>query len=125
MNSQPKPSLQVSMFSIPNEYKTALAKAAAMAISEGKKKSINTIILEALDAYLLTPEDIQQKPLLPKLPLKHYTVRMDADMKLRLGEMAATWQIRTGIPVTMNAVVNTAILLHLQKIIPGFDLPPK
>jgi hypothetical protein len=50
---------------------------------------------------------------------------MDADMKLRLGEMAATWQIRTGIPVTMNAVVNTAILLHLQKIIPGFDLPPK
>lgn len=117
--------LPVSMFSIPNEYKIALTKAAAMAITEGKRKSINNVIIEALDSYFLTPADLQREPSLPTSPLHHYTVRMPAEMKEQLTRTAATWQIRTGIPVTMNAVVNTAILLHLQKLIPGFDLPSR
>lgn len=123
MTNSSKNGLQVSMFSIPEEIKTALTRLSAMSVMSGPKKSINTCILEALEAYLSTPEDEQHEPSLPNLPLRHYTVRTDENTKQRLARTAAAWQIRTGIPVTMNAVVNTAILIYLQKQLPDFKLP--
>lgn len=118
-----KNGLQVSMFSIPDEIKAALTRVSAMSVMAGPKKSINTCILEALESYLSIPEGDQQNPELPKLPLRHYTVRMNEDTKQKLTRTAAAWQIRTGVPVTMNAVVNTAILIYLQKHLPDFELP--
>lgn len=115
--------LKASMFSLPDALRSGLAQASAQSVMTGDRKSINTCILEAIEAYLSLPNEQQTEPALSGLPLKHYTVRMPGDMKHKLTMTAAAWQIRIGIPVTMNAVVNTAILLYLQSRIAGFRLP--
>lgn len=116
--------LKVSMFQIPEQIRAGLLQVAALSAMTGPRKSINTCILEAIEAYLSTPEDKKPEPCVPKLPLRHYTVRMDAALKHKLSMTAAAWQIRLGIPVPMNAIVNTAVVLYIQKIISGFKLPP-
>lgn len=110
-----KQKLKVSFFQIPGDYKTGLTKLAAKSVLEGNKKSINTIILEAVDGYLALDLNTQPKPEIKLSPLLPYTVRMTDEMKSRIGTCAANWQLNTGLPITMNAVVNTAIQLHVSK----------
>lgn len=119
----PRAGLYVSMFQIPEPSRTGLLQVSAQSVMTGPKKSINSCILEALDYYLSLPVEQQAEPKLPKLPLRHYTVRMSDEMKQQLAKTAASWQIKRGIPTTMNAVVNTSILVYLQNQIPGFELP--
>lgn len=115
--------LKVSMFQIPEQSRTGLVQASAQSTATGNRKSMNTCILEAIEAYFLMEGEAQPNPRLPKLPLRQFTVRMPEGMKQHLSKVAAEWQIKLGVPVTMNAVVNTAILHYLQKEIPGFTLP--
>jgi hypothetical protein len=88
---------------------------AAKSVLDGNKKSINTIILEAVDSYLKLNQKTQPKPELKLSPLIPYTVRMPEEMKSKIESCAANWQLNTGLPITMNAVVNTAIYLYLSK----------
>lgn len=112
-------SLNVSLFQIPNFLREALIKKSAEASLNGNKVSMNTCILEALESYLSLPTDQQAEPKLIKDDLRRFTVRMEDDMKHRIITAAANWQIKTGSPVSMNAVLNTAILVYIQK--PNFD----
>jgi hypothetical protein len=110
-----KSKLKVSFFQIPEDYKTRLNKMAAKSALDGNKKSVNTIILEAIESYLLLGQDSQPKPELKISPVLPYTVRMSEEMKSQIANCAAIWQLNTGFPVTMNAVVNTAISIYLEK----------
>ena len=112
--SSPKPKLKVSLFQIPEEYKVGLAKVAAQYTLSGKKKSINTCILEALESYMALPQESQPQPELKISPLFPYTVRMTEPTKSALSTCAASWQLKSGTPITMNAVVNTAISIYLD-----------
>ncbi len=107
--------LKVSLFQLPAEYKAELAKVSAKSILSGEKKSINTCILEAIAAYTYINEVDQPKPELKLSPVSPYTVRMTDSMKSSISLCAASWQLKTGVPVTMNAVVNTAIRLYLDQ----------
>lgn len=110
-----KPKLKVSLFQIPDQYRTELAKVAAKSVLVGEKKSINSCILDAIAAYIALEEMHQPKPELKISPVNPYTVRMTDSMKAHISTCAAKWQLKTGVPVTMNAVVNTAISLYLIK----------
>lgn len=113
MSDQSK--LKVSLFQLPDQYKSDLAKVSAQSILDGEKKSINTCILDAIAAYVAISENDQPKPELKLSPISPYTVRMTDAMKSSISKCAAKWQLKTGIPVTMNAVVNTAISVYLAK----------
>jgi hypothetical protein len=107
--------LKVSLFQLPDHYKSELAKVAAKSVLNGEKKSINTCILEAIAAYIAIQDNEQQKPELKLSPVSPYTVRMTDAMKSSISRCAAQWQLKTGVPVTMNAVLNTAIETYLSK----------
>lgn len=113
--------LIVSLFQIPEDYRAKLADIAAA--PNGKKTSINTCIIQALEDYLNLPQDEQYKPTLPKVPLRAFTVRTTNELKQMVTHCAATWQLKSSFPVSMNAVVNTAILVFLQKKNPGYQPP--
>ena len=106
--------LKVSLFQLPASYKEALAKIAAKSTLEGSKKSINTCILEAITSYTSIEDNDQPNPELKLRPLSPYTVRMTESMKASISSCAARWQLKSGIPTSMNAVVNTAISLYIQ-----------
>jgi len=113
---KPKSDLKVSLFQISENMRTGLLKASAMSALTGKKKSVNDCILEALSAYVETDDIKQEQPAIEGLASRKYTIRMNDDLKTKIQLTAAKWQIRTGLPVPMNAVVNKAINLYLQKI---------
>lgn len=123
MNTEAKEKFVTSLFQIPEDYRAVLAKIAAVPDIDGTKQSINTCILDALEAYLNLTEDEQPQPLLPEVPLRAFTVRTPNDLKRRVRHCATLWQLKTSMPVSMNAVVNTAILLYLKKQIPGYQSP--
>lgn len=101
------------MFQIPEPVRVTLVKLSAKSVVEGKKQSINTLILQALEQYLSLPQSQQPEPELPS-SLRNFTVRMTAETKQKLALTAAEWQVKLGIPVSMNAVLNTAIQLYLE-----------
>ena len=107
--------LKVSLFQIPAQYKTGLAKISAKFVLEGNRKSINTCILEAIDEYLDAENLNRSAPALRFSPLEQYTVRTTDEIKSKISMFAAQSQLDTGIPVTMNAVVNSAIHDYLIK----------
>jgi hypothetical protein len=113
---------QVSMFQIPEQVRLALVRVSGQSVTQGKKKSMNTCILEALESYFSKPPQKQAQPELPKGPLRNFTVRTTAEMKIQLGETAAYWQVELGCPITMNAVLNTALLGYLKEKLPEFEL---
>lgn len=113
--------LTVSLFQVPEDYRAKLAEIAATPDADEKKSSINTCIIEALEDYLNLPEGEQSKPILPKVPLRAFTVRTTSQLKQRITHCAASWQLKCSFPVSMNAVVNTAILRYLQNKIQGYQ----
>lgn len=115
--------LNVSLFQVPEDCRAKLAEIAALPDADGKKTSINACIIEALEDYLNLPLGEQSKPILPKVPLRAFTVRTTTELKQRVSHCAATWQLKCSFPISMNAVVNTAILVFLQKKIPGYRPP--
>lgn len=123
MNTETKEKLVTSLFQIPEDYRAALAKIATQPDAEGNKLSINTCIVDALEHYLELTDGTQPQPVLPKVPLRAFTVRTSNAVKQKVSQCAATWQLKTAMPVSMNAVVNTAILAYLRKQIPGYQPP--
>ncbi|MGB7816658.1 MAG: hypothetical protein WBL28_09950 [Methylotenera sp.] len=122
--NQPIPQkLLVSLFQIPEDYRAQLAKIAASPEPDSHQTSINSCIIEALEDYLNLPQDKQPNPYLPKVPLRAFTVRTTSTMKQKITHCAATWQLKSSFPVSMNAVVNTAILAYLQNKIQGYQPP--
>lgn len=121
MNQATPQKLTVSLFQIPENYRAMLAEIAFTATQGGHKTSINSCILEALENYLSLSQDEQAKPSLPKVPLSAFTVRTTSTLKQKIIHCAATWQLKTSFPVSMNAVVNTAILAYLQKNIQDYQ----
>lgn len=122
MNPEINQKVIVSLFQIPEDYRAALAKIASES-NILKKQSINDCILHALDFYLNLPQGTQTQPLLPKLPLRAFTVRSSKALKEKISHCAAIWQLKTSMPISMNAVVNTAILVYLQNHIQGYSQP--
>ena len=110
----------VSLFQIPEEYRLMLAEISAACKRKDKKMSINACILCALQEYLDLPSNEQPSPKLPNAPLRSFTVRTSNEMKQNISYCAALWQIKSSFPVSMNAVVNTAILNYLQKIFKSY-----
>lgn len=123
MNEPIPQKLLVSLFQIPEDYRAQLAKIAASSEPDSHQTSINSCIIGALEDYLNLPQVEQDKPILPKVPLRAFTVRTTSELKQRVTHCAATWQLKSSFPVSMNAVVNTAILAFLQKKIPGYQPP--
>jgi hypothetical protein len=123
MSIEASQKLLVSLFQIPEDYRSKLQEIAATSKQIGDKVSINTCIIEALEDYLQLPQDQQPKPSLPKVPLRAFTVRTTSTLKQKITHCAATWQLISSFPVSMNAVVNTAILAYLQKKIQGYQPP--
>lgn len=121
MNETTSPKKIVSLFQIPEDYRAALDKISISSKQGGDKVSINTCIIEALEDYLSLPQDQQPKPSLPKVPLRTFTVRTTSTLKQKITHCAATWQLTSSFPVSMNAVVNTAILAYLQKKIQDYQ----
>lgn len=121
MNQLISQKLLVSLFQIPEDYRAQLAKIAATPELDGHQSSINSCILEALEDYLNLPQNDQLKPILPKVPLRAFTVRTTSELKQKINHCAATWQLKSSFPVSMNAVVNTAILAYLQKNIQNYQ----
>lgn len=115
--------LNVSLFQVPEDYRARLAEIAALPDADGNKTSINACIIQALEGYLNQSEDKQDKPTLPKVPLRAFTVRTTSQMKQAIMHCAAIWQLKSSFPISMNAVVNTAILAYLQKNIQGYQPP--
>ena len=115
--------LIVSLFQVPEDYRAQLASIAANTELNNHQTSINSCIVQALEDYFNLHEDEQPKPSLPKVPLRAFTVRTSSVMKQEITHCAATWQLKTSLPVSMNAVVNTAILAFLQKKILGYQPP--
>lgn len=111
----PAEKLKVSLFQIPPLYKSGLARVSAKSALDGKKKSINTCILEAIQEYLCADSYQSSPPSIKFSPLEQYTVRMTDDVKAQISRISAQSQLVTGIPVTMNAVVNSAIHHYLIK----------
>ena len=112
---QSQAKLLVSLFQIPEAYRIKLTNHAEQLKSSGNKKSMNTCILTALDEYLSLNIELQEKPVLPSPPLRAFTVRMTAETKERLTMAAANWQLKTALPTSMNAVLNTALRVYLKK----------
>jgi hypothetical protein len=121
MNSSTSEKLLVSLFQIPEDYRAKLEEISASSKVNGRKTSINTCIIEALGDYLGLPQDMQPKPSLPKVPLRTFTVRTTSELKQKITHCSATWQLKSSFPVSMNAVVNTAILAYLQNNIQGYS----
>lgn len=115
--------LIVSLFQIPEDYRAQLASIAANTEHNNHQASINSCIVQAWEDYFNLPEDEQPKPSLPKVPLRAFTVRTSSVMKQEITHCAATWQLKSSLPVSMNAVVNSAILAFLQKKIPSYQPP--
>lgn len=107
--------LRTSLFQISEEMRVGLLKVAALYMLAGKKKSVNDCILEALDAYLSLDDASQPKPAVAKGASRKYTVRMTDEMKANISRTAAKWQLKIGIPIPMNAVVNIAITQYLDQ----------
>lgn len=118
MNETTKEKLLTSLFQIPEQYRAKLSEIAASQ-PNGQKTSINNCILTALENYLRLPIENQTYPETPKVPLRTFTVRTPSSLKRELTVCAANWQLKTSLPVSMNAVVNTAILGYLQKQSPA------
>ena len=116
MKETPPQKLLVSLFSIPEDYRSSLEKISQSSKLSPGKVSINTCIVRALESYLNLPLDAQPKPCLPSVPLSSFTVRTTVTLKQKLNHCAASWQLKTSLPVSMNSVVNTAILIYLQNI---------
>ena len=112
---KPRSDLKVSLFQISEDMRIGLLNASAKSILNGNKESINDCILEALREYLSLPDGTQPKPAVQKLASVKYTVRMTSEVKNQIAQAAAKWQLKTGLPVSMNAVVNAAIALYLAK----------
>lgn len=123
MNEISSQKIVVSLFQIPEDYRAKLEKITAASKQNGCKVSINTCIIEALEDYLSLPQEQQPKPSLPKVPLRAFTVRTTVSLKQKITHCAATWQLLSSFPVSMNAVVNSAILTFLQKKITGYQSP--
>lgn len=123
MNEITSPKIVVSLFQIPEDYRAALDNISISSKQGGDKVSINTCIIEALEDYLQLPQDQQTKPSLPKVPLRAFTIRTTNSLKQKITHCAASWQLISSFPVSMNAVVNTAILVYLQKKIQGYQPP--
>lgn len=105
----------VSLFQIPDEYRLKLKEIAQKYSCKGSKLSINTCIIDALEAYLILPQDHQLKPIIPKTPLTAFTIRTSNILKQKIICCSASWQLKTSMPVSMNAIVNTSIICYLQK----------
>ena len=105
----------VSLFQIPDEYRLKLKKIAQKSSEKGFKLSINTCIIDALEAYLILPQDHQLKPIIPKTPLTAFTVRTSSILKQKIIYCAASWQLKSSVPVSMNAIVNASIICYLRK----------
>ncbi len=119
MNLTTSQKLIVSLFQIPEDYRVKLAAIAKRSNSNGQKISINTCIIEALENYLNLALYDQSKPVLPKGPLRAFTVRTSSQLKHKITHCAATWQLKSSYPVSMNAIVNTSILRYLENKIQG------
>ena len=115
--------LQLSLFQIPEDYRAQLARIAASPENNSNLTSINSCIIQALEDYLNLPEAEQPRPNVPKIPLRAFTIRTSSVMKQEITHCAATWQLKSSLPVSMNAVVNSAILAFLQKKIPSYQPP--
>lgn len=113
---KPKSDLKTSLFQISEQMRTDLLKVSAMSILVGNKKSVNDCILEALTAYVEMDDAKQPKPAIEGLISRKYTIRMSDDLKSKIQKTAAKWQVRTGLPIPMNAVVNKSINLYLERI---------
>lgn len=107
-----KQQLLVSMFQIPEPTRVILIQLSAKSVMEGKKRSINTLILEALNEYMELSLAEQPEPSLPS-ELRNFTVRMSAETKHKLALTAAEWQVKLGIPISMNVILNTAIQSYI------------
>lgn len=123
VNTATKDKLVTSLFQIPEDYRSALATIAAAADAEGNSQSINSCIIAALESYLDLPDSSQVQPKLPKVPLRGFTVRTTEDLKRKVRYCAAIWQLKSAMPVSMNSVVNTAILVYLKQQISGYQPP--
>lgn len=111
-----KSDLKTSLFQITEQMRTDLLKVSAMSVLIGNKKSVNDCILEALTAYVVMDDARQPQPYIEGLASRKYTVRMNEDLKSKIQITAAKWQVRTGLPIPMNAVVNKAINLYLERV---------
>lgn len=107
--------LRVSLFQISEIMRTGLITAAAKSSEQGVKKSINDCIIEALEQYVSMDVESQPAPAVEGLASRKYTVRTNDELKNNVLKTSARWQIKLGIPVPMNAVVNKAINLYLGK----------
>ena len=123
MNDKLSQKVITSLFQIPEDFRSELEKLAVATETSAPKVSINTCIVNALEEYLNQPLDSQLKPVLPKVPLRAFTVRTSSSMKQAINHCAAIWQLKSSFPISMNAVVNTAILVYLQKNIAGYQPP--
>ena len=123
MKQPSQPKALVSLFQIPEDYRAQLEKIAASPEQSIPHTSINSCIIQALEDYLDLPQGVQPKPNVPKVPLRAYTIRTNIVLKQKVTHCAASWQLKTSLPISMNAVVNTAILAFLQKKIPSYQPP--
>ena len=104
-----------SLFLIQEDDRLALTKHVDFLNLTGNKTSKNDCLLIALSEYLEKSISTQQEPISPAPPLRQFTVRTSPALKQQVLVVAANWQIKTGMPVSMNAVFNTALKLYLQK----------
>lgn len=112
---------KVSLFQISEDMKIGLTKAAALSTIKGNKKSINDCIIEALEDYVGMDDEQQPMPKVEQFASCKYTVRMTDDLKAKISTTAAKWQLKTGLPIRMNAVVNKAIIRYLERV-PSYEV---
>ncbi|BCM26192.1 hypothetical protein ZMTM_24510 [Methyloradius palustris] len=106
--------LKVSMFQLMESSRIGLTKLSGKSAINGNKKSINTLILEAIDQYLELSLELQIPP--PFLgPWKAFTIRMPDSKKRAILNVCGHLQIKNGLPISMSAALNSAIYLYLKK----------
>lgn len=115
---KPKSDLKVSLFQISEKMRVGLIRVSALSAINGNKQSVNDCIIEALKHYLNMDDINQPRPAVESFASRKYTIRMPESLKDDIRRAAAKWQLREGLPVPMNAVVNKAINIYLQKILP-------
>lgn len=121
MNEPTSQALLAYAIKIPEDYRAQLEKLSNFSKTSEHLSSINACIQQAIEEYLSLPQGVQPEPSLPKVPLRGFTVYITSEMKQNISHCAASWQLKRAYPVSMNSVVNTAILTFLQNHIQGYQ----
>lgn len=81
-------------------------------LSSDKGQSINTLILDAIQKYLLDQNRVA--PMDPPPGARQFSVRMPDYLKVGILQTAAEYQVKIGKRVSNNMIVNTAIIEYLR-----------